>query len=255
MIDLHCHILPGVDDGAQTIEDSLHMAKKAVAEGIHTILATPHHQNGKYINEKNEILQQVSTLNQYLLQENIPLTVLPGQEIRIYGEMIEDYRNGKILTLNHTNKYIFVEFPSSQVPRFTERLLYDIQAEGLIPIIVHPERNSRLIEEPAILYNFVNKGIMTQVTASSLTGRFGKKIKKFTLNLIEANLTHMIASDAHNISNRDFCMQEASEIIISKYGEETLTLFQNNASLVLDGKTCYRDMPLEIKKKKILGVF
>lgn len=255
MIDLHCHILPGIDDGAQTMEDSLEMARQAVSEGIYTIVATPHHQNGKYINEKNEILQRVAALNEQLLQENIPLTILPGQESRIYGEMIEDYRNGKILTLNSTNKYVFVEFPSSQVPRFTERLLYDVQSEGLTPIIVHPERNSRLIEDPDILYNLVNKGAMTQVTASSLTGRFGKKIKKFSMDLIDANLTHMIASDAHNISGRNFHMQEASELISAEYGMDMLYLFQENAQAIVNGSACFKDTPEKVKKKKFLGIF
>lgn len=255
MIDLHCHILPNVDDGAQTIEDSVDMAKKATIEGIHTIVATPHHKNGKYINEKKDILQQVSDLNERLMEENIPLTILPGQEIRIYGEMIEDYHNGKILTLNQTNKYIFVEFPSNHVPRFTEHLLYDIQAEGLTPIIVHPERNSRLIEDPDILYNLVNKGAMTQVTASSLIGLFGKKIKKFSFDLIDGNLTHVIASDAHNICGRSFHMQEASELISSKYGMDMLHMFQENTEAIMKGNACFKDTPEKVKKKKFLGVF
>lgn len=255
MIDLHCHILHGIDDGAQTIEDSVKMAKHAVSEGIHTIVATPHHQNGQYINEKNEILQRVEMLNTYLLQECIPITILPGQESRIYGEIIKDYQNGKILTLNQTDKYVFIELPSSQVPEFTRKLVYDIQSEGLIPIIVHPERNTRIIEDPGILYNLVNKGVLTQITASSLTGRFGKKIKRFSMDLVEANLTHMIASDAHNLSGRNFHMQEANELISSEYGMDTLYMFLENTEAVIKGYACFQDTPQQVKKKKFLGIF
>jgi len=255
MIDLHCHILHGIDDGAQTIEDSLNMAKQAVSEGIHTIVATPHHHNGKYINERNEIIQRVERLNHYLLQEHIPLKILPGQESRIYGEIMKDYQNGKILTLNQTDKYLFVELPSSQVPKFTEKLVYDIQSEGLTPIIVHPERNSRLIEDPDILYNLVNKGVLTQITASSLTGRFGKKIKKFSMDLIEANLTHMIASDAHNLSGRNFYMQEASGWIASEYGMDMLYMFHENAEAIVNGHKCFKDTPDKVRKKRFLGIF
>lgn len=255
MIDLHCHILPGIDDGAQTMEDSLSMARQAVSEGIHTIVATPHHQNGKYINEKAQIIKKVEILNKELQLQQIPLLILPGQESRIYGEMVEEYHFDKILTLNNTNKYLFIEFPSSQVPRFTERLLFDIQSEGLTPIIVHPERNSRLIEDPDILYNLVNKGALTQVTAASLTGRFGKKIKKFSQNLIEANLTHVIASDAHNTSGRRFCMAEAADMIEKEYGIDMLYLFQDNADSIIKGNACYRESPEKIKKKKFLGIF
>ncbi|MED4013603.1 CpsB/CapC family capsule biosynthesis tyrosine phosphatase [Priestia aryabhattai] len=255
MIDLHCHILNGIDDGAKTIDDSIIMAKKAFDEGIQKIVATPHHRNGKYFNEKNNILKQVSELNRYLLHQNIPVTILPGQETRIYGELVKDYRNGKILTLNQTNKYIFIELPSNQVPQFTSKLLYDVQTEGLVPIIVHPERNIRLIEDPHILYNLVNQGALTQVTAMSLVGGFGKKIQKFSFELIEFNLAHIIASDAHNVSGRGFYMKEAKELLSSKYGVDMLYMFSENAEAVIDGKNCFKDAPQNVKRKKIFRFF
>src|SRR4051794_23606053 len=122
MIDIHCHILPGIDDGAKSIEDSLMMAREAVTEGIKTIIATPHHKNNQYENEKILILEKVSQLNDQLTQEGIPLTILPGQENRIYGEIIQDYlAGGKILPLAETS-YLFIEFPSGHVPRYAERL-------------------------------------------------------------------------------------------------------------------------------------
>ncbi len=179
MIDLHCHILSSIDDGALNDEISLKMAQKAVSEGIHTIVATPHHQNGRYLNEKKDIVQYVQKLNELLKKEKLPLTILPGQEIRLYGEMLEDYQAEKILTLNDTGKYLFIEFPSSQVPHYAEQLLFDIQSKGLIPIIVHPERNSRLLAEPDFLYRFITNGALAQVTAGSVTGRFGKKLRSF----------------------------------------------------------------------------
>src|SRR3982751_6893291 len=130
MIDIHCHILPGIDDGAKTIEDSVLMAKEAVREGIHTIIATPHHKNNQYENEKVSILEKVSHLNKHLSNEGIPLTILPGQENRIYGEIIHDYLSGgKILPLAETS-YLFIEFPSGSVPNYAERLFYELQTEG-----------------------------------------------------------------------------------------------------------------------------
>lgn len=178
MIDIHCHILPGIDDGAKNIEDSLNMARAAVKQGIHTIIATPHHQNSKYLNPKEDILLKVSELNEAIQEENISITILPGQETRIYGEILEDYNNNEILPLNHSN-YLFIELPSGHVPRYTQQLLYDIQLQGLIPIIVHPERNQEIIERPEILFQFVEKGALTQVTAASISGAFGKKLKNF----------------------------------------------------------------------------
>lgn len=254
MIDIHSHILPGIDDGAKHIGDSIDMAIAAVNEGIHTIIATPHHKNNKYNNYKTDILSKVNDLNVELEKANIPLKVLPGQEIRIYGEVVDDLEKDEILTLNET-QYIFIELPSGHVPRYTEKLLFDLQLKGLVPIIVHPERNQEIIERHDVLYNLVIKGALTQVTASSLSGYFGKKIKNFSFQLIEANLTHFIASDAHNISSRGFKMAETMDLIESKYGKDYVYLFQENAELLVENSNVYREAPEPIKKKKFLGIF
>ena len=255
MIDIHCHIVFGVDDGAKDLNDSIEMAKAAVDEGITTIIATHHHHNGQYTNSKQDIISRVEILNDELKQRQIPLNILPGQEPRIYGEILGDYNNGQILTLNNSDKYIFIELPSGHVPRYTEKLLFDIQMKGLVPIIVHPERNQEIIENSDILYQFVKKGACSQVTASSVAGYFGKKIKKFSLQLIEANLTHFIASDAHNLSSRSFKMREAYAVVEKEFGMNGVYLFQENAELLIDSKTIYKEIPTRVKKRKILGIF
>ncbi|MEW9054032.1 MAG: CpsB/CapC family capsule biosynthesis tyrosine phosphatase [Neobacillus sp.] len=254
MIDLHCHILPGLDDGAQNLSESISMARKAVEQGIHTIVATPHHLTSSYENPKQVIISRVEELNKALLQENIDLTILPGQEVRIHGEMVDGYKLGEILPVANT-QYVLVEFSSSHVPRYTEKLFYDMQLNGLIPVIVHPERNQEIIERPEMLYQFVKKGAMTQVTAASICGDFGKKIKNFSHQLIEANLTHFIASDAHNTENRTFKLREAFDQIQAKYGPDIVYLFSENAALAIDGKHAYQEVPERIKKKKFFKIF
>ncbi len=255
MIDIHCHILPGVDDGAQTIEDSIIMAKEAVQEGIRTIIATPHHQNHQYINEKHSILEKVSDLNEQLVKAEVPLKILPGQENRLYGEILEDYlAGGKILPLAESS-YLFIEFPSGHVPRYAERLLFDIQTEGLIPIIVHPERNQELIENPDMLYKFVKNGALTQVTAGSVCGYFGKKIKKFSHQLIEANLTHFIASDAHNVTSRGFKMVEAFGEVEKSFGNDMVYILKENAELLVVNQRVNKEIPEKVVRKKFLGIF
>ncbi|MDM5190883.1 tyrosine protein phosphatase [Bacillus sp. DX4.1] len=255
MIDLHCHILPSIDDGAQTIEDSIAMAKAARKEGIHTIVATPHHQNGVYINPAESILHQVKQLNEALKEQEINLTILPGQEVRLYGELLEDYKSGHIVTLNQMDKYVFIEFPANHVPRYAEQMLYKLRTKGITPIIVHPERNTEIIERPDVLYKLVNQGALTQITAGSVTGRFGKKIKKFTLQLIEHHLTHVIASDAHDTTTRSFHLQAAYETVEKTFGISTLYNFKENTYLLISGKTIYREEPERIRRKKILGLF
>lgn len=254
MIDLHCHILPGIDDGAKDLSESIEMARKAVEQGIQTIVATPHHLNNRYENPKQRILKKVEELNQVLKYEKIDLTILPGQETRIYGELVTGYEMGEIQPVNGS-QYVLVEFSSSHVPRYTEKLFYDLQVKGLIPVIVHPERNQEIIEQPDLLYKLVQNGALTQVTAGSICGDFGKKIRNFSLQLIESNLTHLIASDAHNTKTRTFKLREAFDLIHERYGNEMVYLFDDNAALVLEGSNVYKEVPEKIKKKKFFLIF
>jgi protein-tyrosine phosphatase len=254
MIDIHCHILSGIDDGAKTMEDSVELAKAAVKEGIHTIIATPHHMNGRYENTKSIIIENTALLNQHLIEEKIPVSILPGQETAIHGEIMEGLENDEIQTLNDT-QYLFIELPSGYVPRYTEKLLFDIQLKGLIPIIVHPERNQEIVEKPDLLYQFIKKGALSQVTASSINGKFGKKVKSFSEQLIEANLVHFIASDAHNLTNRAFHLESAYDYISNRYGVDMTYLYRENAELLVEGSNVYREVPQRVKKKKFLGIF
>jgi protein-tyrosine phosphatase len=254
MIDLHCHILPNVDDGPKDLVESVEMAKEAVRQGIKTIIATPHHRNEKYENHGQTIFRRVEELNRILINEKIDLTVLPGQETRIFGEMVEGLVTGEILPLNQ-GKYVLVELPSGHVPRYTGQLMFDIQLKGFVPVIVHPERNQEIMENPEVLYQLVKKGALTQVTASSVIGHFGKTIKKFTHQLLEANLTHFIASDAHNTTSRGFKMVEAYSTVEKVFGIDFVYMLRENAELVLTSKSVYKESPLRVKKKKILGLF
>ncbi|SEO25075.1 protein-tyrosine phosphatase [Amphibacillus marinus] len=255
MIDIHCHILPGLDDGAKHMEESLSMARAAINEGIHTIIATPHHKNGSYENDREAIIKEVAYLNESLAYENIPLTILPGQEIRIHGEMINGIQTGELMTLNESTRYAFVELPTNHIPRYTTQLLFDLQVHDLIPIIVHPERNTELLEHPNRLYEFVRNGALTQVTAASTIGKFGKKTMKFSHELIEYNLTHFIASDAHNLRSRSFMMAAAINQLEAKFGQQTVYKLLDNAELLVDGQTVFAEEPQRIERKKFFGLF
>lgn len=248
MIDIHSHILPGVDDGAKTEEDSIAMAKAAVEQGISTIIATPHHRNRMFDNYKEEIVTNVAILNDLLKERNIPLTVVPGQEVRIYGEILEDVKKGEIQTL-YQSKYILIEFPTGEVPQYAEKLLYDLQVAGLFPVIAHPERNQELLENPNRMYELIRNGALSQITAASLVGKFGKDIEQFSHQLIESNLTHFIASDAHNTSTRGFLLKEAYDLVKDVYGVETYYMFMENSQLLLDDLNVNRFEPQRIKPR------
>ncbi|PAF23543.1 tyrosine protein phosphatase [Terribacillus saccharophilus] len=255
MIDIHCHILPGVDDGARTLEDSIEMAKAAAAQGIHTIVATPHHRNNQFDNYREDILTRVDELNRILEEENIEVNILPGQETRIYGDLAEGLSAKEILPVNLDTPYILVELPTSTVPKYTNKLLYDLQVEGYTPVIVHPERNSELLSKPDKLYELVKSGVLTQVTAASLVGKFGKKIRNFSHEIIQSNLTHFIASDAHNVRSRSFMIVEALNEIEELYGIELIHNYQENSNRMIMGETIIGDIPERIVRKKFLGIF
>ncbi|NJP37444.1 tyrosine-protein phosphatase [Alkalicoccus luteus] len=249
MIDIHSHILPGMDDGAAHEADTLAMAKAAVDEGIKTIVATPHHQNGTYTNEAPIVEGAVDQTNALLHHHGIPLTVIAGQEVRVYGELLEDLKAGHLLTL-HGSAYMLVEFPSNYIPRFASSLFYDLQLEGVTPIIAHPERNKVFMEKPSLLYRYIQNGALSQVTAASVTGHFGKKLQKFSLELIDHNLAHFIASDAHNTTSRGFYMDKAYNVIEQKLGRAKE--MQDHAEKLIHNQPVIGDAPNEIQAKGLL---
>ncbi len=255
MIDIHSHILPGVDDGAENELASIEMAKAAIEEGITHIVASPHHKNRTYDNYRDEIRSNVAVLNDLFAIEKLDITVLPGQEVRIYGDILLDIEKGDIQTVNDT-KYILIEFPSDSVPHYASQLFYDLQMNGLQPVIVHPERNRELMANHKKMYDLVHNGALTQVTAASLVGKFGKQIETFSLELIKANLTHFIASDAHNTTSRRFAMRDAYQYIQDNVNVETAYMFMENSQLLIEDQNVYRQEPQRIRtKKKFFGLF
>ncbi|MGJ3196283.1 tyrosine-protein phosphatase [Peribacillus frigoritolerans] len=254
MIDLHCHILPGVDDGSPDMQESLAMAKKAVEAGITHLFATPHHLNERYVNVKDDIIDRVFELNKCLQQENIPLSVHPGQELRIHRELFVSLEKRELLTLDNAEKYLLLELPSGHVPIYTQELIYELLLKGITPIIVHPERNKELIENHNLLFKLVQEGALTQLTSGSIIGLFGKNVKSFSKKILEHNLAHFIATDAHNIGSRGFTLQEAYEAITKTYGIDHTFYFKENAETLIKGQSLSIVTPVPFKKK-LLGIF
>lgn len=256
MIDLHCHILPGVDDGAKNWEMSLEMAKAAVDEGITHILATPHHMNRHWMNPKSDVLLLVNELQERIDNENIPLTIFPGQEVRLHGEILQNIQKDEICFIDEMSQYILIEFPTATVPDYADRLFYEMQSAGITPVIVHPERNHAILKDPSILYEFVSKDILAQLTAASYLGLFGKEIEKLGIQLIEHNLVHFLASDAHNVTSRNFYMKEAFEKLGKEYGKEKVRAFDQVTRDLVNGDVVSIPEPQKIEKnKRFFGLF
>ncbi|MFJ7680007.1 tyrosine-protein phosphatase [Peribacillus sp. NPDC097198] len=251
---MHCHIIPNVDDGPHELLMSLEMANTAVKAGITHLFATPHHMNGRYDNTKTDILEHVHMFNKHLQLNNVPLTVHPGQEIRIHRELFLSLEHDELLTLGNRGKFILLELPSDQVPSYTQNMVYELLLKGITPIIVHPERNRGFIENQNLLFNLVQEGALSQLTSGSINGQFGKKVKSFSEMIIEHNLAHFIATDAHNIDNRGFSLQEAYESIRKKYGINQTFFLKKNAELLMRNQNIIIENPVKIRKK-ILGIF
>ncbi|WP_025025723.1 tyrosine-protein phosphatase [Caldalkalibacillus mannanilyticus] len=252
MIDFHCHLLPGLDDGAQSIDESLALAQAAVEDGISRVVVTPHHQNGVFVNEKKKVIEETEKLQQILNEHKIPLQLFSGQEIRVYPEIIEDLKNDRLLSVDRNNKYILLELPSNEIPAYMDRIIYEILLLGIIPIIPHPERNTMIRKNPRLFYKMIEKGALSQLTAASVAGEFGREVQKFSYLCLEHQLSHFIASDAHNVTSRSFQLTRAYQHVEKKYGFDFVSRLQRNAELMVDGIEFYVDPPIKIESKKSL---
>lgn len=256
MIDLHCHILPAVDDGSKTIDMSLRMAEQAKKEGINKILLTPHHMDGEYVNHKNELLLAVQNFQKDLLDNNIDIEVRAGQEVHINGELLSSVENNDILYADNDGKYMMLELPHDGVPEYTENMIFELKVKGITPVIVHPERNHGFQNDPDKLYDLVSQGCLTQLTATSYVGGFGKYIQKFTEQIIDAGLGFTFSSDAHNMTGRRFRMDEAYELLQQKKGKSVSDLFKDNAEKIWNGQDVeIRDISKIRKKGRVKSFF
>lgn len=255
MIDIHSHILWGLDDGSKNLSDSVEMAKQAVAEGITSIIATPHHRHPSFTNDKKDVLSKVQEVKAELNRQNIQLDLYAGQEIRLFGEMVDIFNRGEeLLTLNDS-EYVLVEFPSSNIPKYTEQLFYDLLVNGYTPIIAHPERNAEIAENSDKLYRLIKNGALSQVTAASVAGMFGKKTQKLSLNMLEHQLAHFVATDAHNITNRACVWKQAMDKLDKKLGSDMVKLVNLQAEDVLLGRSMRKLAPERIQqRKKLFGL-
>ncbi|WP_367366260.1 tyrosine-protein phosphatase [Lentilactobacillus buchneri] len=235
MIDLHCHLLPGVDDGSKSMDISLKLANDAVRDGIDYALLTPHHMNGVYLNHKKAVIQQTQEFQVELDRHKISLKVFPGQEVRINGDLLTALDQDDILFADEGGRYLMLEFPDDDVPSYTSNMIYELMQRGIIPIIVHPERNTKIMKQPDILYDLLNKGCLSQITAGSYVGTFGHKVQKFTKQLIQTGQANIFASDAHDLPNRKYEMNNAFKKLTHEYGVPYTKRFKNNAKNIING--------------------
>lgn len=219
MIDLHCHILPGIDDGAPDLAVALAMARCAVADGITVTACTPHIYPGLYENHRDGILAAVVAFRQVLAQERIPLTLTLGADTHLAPDLVGSIRAGRVPTLNDT-RYLLLEPPHHVAPPRFEETVFQLGAAGYVPVITHPERLTWIESHYDVFVRLVRGGSWLQVTAGSLTGRFGPRPKYWAERMLDEGLVHILATDSHHIDRRPPLLAEAREAAARRLGEE-----------------------------------
>jgi protein-tyrosine phosphatase len=212
MIDLHSHILPGLDDGARTVEDSLEIARAALEDGITAIAGTPHVRDD-YPTDAGAMEGRVAELRAQLDETGIALDVRPGGEIDVHWLERLPVEERRRFGLGGNPRYLLVETPYYGWPLGFEERLASLLDEGVVPVLAHPERNADVQVDPGRLVPLVRAGLLVQVTAASVDGRIGRRAQASGLDLIEYGLAHMIASDAHHASVRAVGMASAARAV------------------------------------------
>ena len=226
MIDTHVHILPGVDDGPETIQEALILARTLVQEGIHSAIATPHYNDEFPQRSANEIRERVYNMQLVLDRHGIPLRLFAGHEVLIKANLVEDIQAGRCATLNGSCYFLLELWNSAWSPE-TERVIFELRAHGIIPIIAHPERYRVIQREPNRLANLLRLGALAQVVASSLIGMQGNTVRRCAETLLKQDLIYCIASDAHGLRRRPPAVTRGIERAIQLVGQSRVHQLTN----------------------------
>ena len=234
-VDIHCHIIPEIDDGASSDIESLKMAQQAVEDGTKSVIATPHQLGTNSGVTVDNIKKGITKLQSKFKSEKIELSILPGADIRIDPELPTLLKQGTVLTLADRGKHVLLELPHDTYYPL-KQLLKSLKKQGLVGILSHPERNRGIIKEPDVMWDVIEAGGLLQITAASLTGAFGSSCQEIAELAVDEGLVHFIASDAHDTKHRPFGMREAYDTICNMAGEKLADLVCcENPARVFDG--------------------
>lgn len=236
LVDIHCHLLPELDDGAAGWDETLAMARLAVADGISTVVATPHQLGAYARNHGDTIRRRTAQLQQFLRRHNVPLQVLPGADVRIEPEMLGKLQSGEVLSLADRRRHVLLELPHD-VYFPLQQTVRELAAEGMIAVLSHPERNRGILRDRRVVPPLVEAGCLMQVTAGSLVGTFGPQVQRLGQWLLQQRLVHFVATDAHGAKSRRPLLRRAFRFIARLVGVSTaVDLCCRNPAEVAAGK-------------------
>ncbi|MBE6051525.1 MAG: capsular biosynthesis protein [Clostridium sp.] len=248
MIDIHSHILSGIDDGSQSKEMTLEMLRQAAKDGTEKIVATPHFCRGYGESTYEEVKELVKDIRNLAKEEEINIDIYHGQEVYYSESMLNDYNEGIIGTINDS-KYMLFEFPMTVEPdEDAFNIIYELQLKGLVLILAHPERYKFVINNPEKINRFIDEGVLFQLNSGSLEGKFGDKVKKTANILVENGIYNFIGSDAHNDGSRKTGVSNGAMLAAKKNGIYE-SLFWESAERVLMNQDI-EFVGLKVKKRK-----
>jgi protein-tyrosine phosphatase len=233
MVDIHCHILPGLDDGAESVEIACAMAEMAIADGITHVIATPHASpNYPFV---PELVKQRRDEIQSRFEGRLVLAT--GCDFHLSFENLQDIRQDPTRFTLNQKSYLLVEFADYSIPPAFGHALHELQLAGLHPIITHPERNPLIRAQPERLFAWLRQGCYAQVTAQSLLGKFGRSAQEIAEQWLDAGAVHFLASDAHNISSRPLRLKEAFDHLAKTHGKDVAqSLLLDNPLAAFEGR-------------------
>lgn len=243
MVDLHAHLLPGVDDGADGLEDAVEMCRLAAADGVTAAVATPHLRHESWPNaDRDDLLARFESL---LSAVGTTLALSLGAEIRVDSELLAEVDllpGGNLLPLARSH-YLLLELPPVPVGPDPRAVVHELTVAGWRPVLAHPERIPWLAEDPATLAELVERGALLQLTAMSVTGALGRRAKECCMFLLDNDLAHFVASDAHDASTRPPILSGAFRVIADRLGEARAhRLTEENPRAVLEDRAIKKDV-------------
>ncbi len=222
MYDLHCHMLPAIDDGAVDLEMALSMARIAYEDGIRTVACTPHIYPGFYENDAPGIRAAMVAFQHELEANGIGLTLVEGADVHLDPDLVQGIRSGRVPTIAGS-RYLLLEPPHHVAPPRFEDSVFDLMAAGYVPVITHPERLTWVADHYDMFVRLASRGAWMQITAGALTGRFGRRVKYWGERFVGEGHTHILATDAHHPERRPPLLAEAREAAALLMGEEEAT--------------------------------
>jgi protein-tyrosine phosphatase len=248
MVDVHCHILPGLDDGSDSVDTSLKMAEMAIEDGVTHVIATPH-ANSEYDFIPELVQSRRDEIQSYLGDR---LTIVTGCDFHLSFENLAALRAAPHRFTLNQGDYLLVEFANFSIPASMDQTLHQLQLLGLHPIITHPERNPLIRSQWDRLWGWLRQGCYVQVTAQSITGGFGRRAQQAADLLLEANAVHFVASDAHNVTTRPLRLRPVFDALVESEGEERArALLEENPRAALESRALpYLPEPGDWKKSQ-----